>query len=103
MTEWTLPKPQFGYVGRMYQATVDAGLAPGSLNRENADTIIRKLIRTNWLNDNKDLHTLWSLGGDPWSNVIKAVKSYSSEVNKARRTYDASVRAAEKIAAKKSE
>jgi hypothetical protein len=93
-----LPKPQFAYVGRLYMAVVAEGLSPGSLNRENTDTVMRKLSKTVWLEENRDLHRLWSLGGDTWSDAIKAVKSYSSVVNQHRRD----IKAAERVAAKQS-
>ena len=80
-----LPKPQFPYIGRLYAAVVAEGLGPGSLNRENTDTVIRKLSKTNWATDNGDLIRLWALNGDNWGNTIKAVKSYSADVNQHKR------------------
>jgi hypothetical protein len=80
-----LPKPQFSFVGRLYAAVISEGLKPGNLNRENTDTVIRKLSKTPWLDANLDLHNLWILGGDNWGDAIKAVRSYSSDVNNHRR------------------
>jgi len=80
-----LPKPQFPYIGRFYEAIIKEGLRPGSLNKENADTVMRKLSRTTWLENNKDLHQLWLLGGDGWGDIIKSVKSYSTVVNQSKR------------------
>jgi hypothetical protein len=97
-----LPKPMFANIGRLYAAVVSQGIPPGSLNRENADTIMRKLVKTSWLEENRDLHQLWTLGGDNWGDTIKLVRSYSAEVNKFCREQKAKEKLATKSAPKES-
>ena len=80
-----LPKPVFPYIGRMYEAVVSQGFIPTSLNRENAERVIKILSRTTWSIENKDLIMLWTLGGDAWGELIKDVKLYSIVVNKSKR------------------
>ena len=84
-TDMDLPKPQFGYVGRLYAAVVAEGLSPTSLNRENTDTVLRKLCKTSWLAENRDIHKLWMLGGDDYGDMIKEVKKYGAVVNQHKR------------------
>jgi hypothetical protein len=80
-----LPKPTFPYIGRLYQAVVSEGLSAGSLNRENTDTVLRKLCKTTWLEENRDIYKIWMLGGDTWGDLIKDVKKYSAVVNQYKR------------------
>lgn len=80
-----LPKAQFTYIRRFYEAAISQGMSPGGLNQERADTLMRIMSKSSWLEDNTDLHRLWMLGGDGWTDTIKAVRSYSSDVNKAKR------------------
>ena len=80
-----LPKALFPSVGRFYQAVVAHGFSPMSLNRDQADTVVRILARTNWKNDNMDIYGLWNTGGDPWGQLIKDVKSYAKVVAKSKK------------------
>jgi hypothetical protein len=76
-----LPKPLFPQIGRLYDAVVAANINPGSLNRDQADTVVRILARTNWKNDNMDIYNMWNAGGDHWGQLIKDVKDYSKKVS----------------------
>lgn len=80
-----LPKPQFKEIGTLYEAAVRAGVAPGQLNRERADHLMRDLARTQWKEQHLKIYQLWSRGGDTWNQLIKDVKSYSGLVNQHRR------------------
>jgi hypothetical protein len=80
-----LPKAQFPYIRRFYEAAIAEGVSPGGLNQDRADTLMRNLCKTTWLEENQDLHRLWLLGGEGWTETIKALRSYSSEVNQAKR------------------
>ncbi len=106
----TLPKPVFPYIGRLYQAALDAGIHPGTLNRESADSLIRILQRSNWAKDNEDIINMWNRGGDVYGDLIKAVRAYHNQVNQAVRAEKAAERAqvkadaqAAKLAAKSAE
>ncbi len=106
----TLPKPVFPYIGRLYQAALDAGVNPGTLNRESADSLIRILQRSNWAKDNEDIINMWNRGGDVYGDLIKAVRAYHNQVNQAARAEKAAERAqakadaqAAKLAAKAAE
>ena len=81
-----LPKPQFSYVGRMYQAVIATGVSVGSLNQDRADTVVRTLSKTNWKNENLDLYSMWNTGGDNWRQLIKDVKEYSRTVSKNKKS-----------------
>ena len=70
----------FPQIGRLYEAVVAANISPGSLNRDQADTVVRILARTTWKNDNMDIYTMWNAGGDHWGQLIKDVKDYSRQV-----------------------
>jgi hypothetical protein len=89
----TLPKPVYPYIGRLYQAAVDAGISPGTLNRESADSLIRILQRSNWAKQNEDIISIWNRGGDAYGDLIKAVRAYSNTVNQAVRAEKAAERA----------
>lgn len=89
----TLPKPVYPYIGRLYQAAVDAGISPGTLNRESADSLIRILQRSNWAKENADIISIWNRGGDAYGDLIKAVRAYSNTVNQAVRAEKAAERA----------
>jgi hypothetical protein len=81
-----LPKAQFSYIRRFYESAISLGVSPGGLNQERADTLMRALAKTpSWLESNQDLHRLWMLGGDGWTDTIKALREYSSIVNKAKK------------------
>lgn len=92
----TLPKPLYPYIGRMYAAAVEAGINPGTLNRENADSLIRILQRGNWAKDNADIINMRHRGGDVYGDLIKEVRAYSLMVNRAARAEKAAARAQEK-------
>lgn len=92
----TLPKPQFPYIGRLYSAAVEAGVPPGSLNRESADSLIRILQRGNWAKDNQDIINMWARGGDVYGDLIKAVRAYSNTVNQVVRAEKATAKAQQK-------
>lgn len=95
----TLPKPVFPYIGRMYAAVVEAGINPLTLNRENADTLIRVLQRTNWALENADIINMRHRGGDSYGDMIKEVRAYHVLVNQVSRAERAAARAQEKAAA----
>lgn len=95
----TLPKPLFPYIGRLYVAAVEAGINPSTLNRENADSLIRVLQRSNWAQHNADIITMWNRGGDAYGDMIKAVRAYSTQVNQARRAEKAAEKVQQKAAA----
>lgn len=80
-----LPKPQFKEIGALYEAAVRADVAPGQLNRERADHLMRDLARTTWKDQHPAIYRQWSAGGDTWNQLIKDVKSYSGQVNQHRR------------------
>ena len=92
----TLPKPVFAYIGRLYSAAVEAGINPGTLNRESADSLIRILQRSNWAKDNEDIINMWNRGGDVYGDLIKAVRAYSNTVNQAVRAEKAAAKAQQK-------
>jgi hypothetical protein len=92
----TLPKPMYPYIGRMYSAAVEAGINPGTLNRENADSLIRVLQRTNWALENADIINMRHRGGDVYGDLIKEVRAYSATVNQAARAEKAAMRAQQK-------
>jgi len=77
-----LPKPMFSYIGRLYDAILSQDFNPSNVNMENVEGVIKKLSRTAWLNDNQDVYKIWVLGGDGFSDAVKAVRSYSAVVNK---------------------
>jgi len=89
----TLPKPQYPYIGRLYAAAVEAGVSPGTLNRESADSLIRILQRGNWAKENADIINIWNRGGDAYGDLIKAVRAYHNQVNQAVRAEKAVERA----------
>ena len=89
----TLPKPVFPYIGRLYQAALDAGISPGTLNRESADSLIRILQRGNWAKQNEDIISIWNRGGDAYGDLIKSVRAYHNQVNQAVRAEKAAERA----------
>jgi hypothetical protein len=89
----TLPKPVYPYIGRLYQAAVDAGISPGTLNRESADSLICILQRGNWAKQNEDIISIWNRGGDAYGDLIKAVRAYHNQVNQAVRAEKAAERA----------
>jgi hypothetical protein len=89
----TLPKPVYPYIGRLYQAAVNAGVSPGTLNRESADSLIRILQRGNWAKDNEDIINMWNRGGDTYGDMIKAVRVYALQVNQAARAEKSAQRA----------
>lgn len=96
----TLPNPQFPYIGRLYSAAVEAGVSPGTLNRESADSLIRILMRGNWAKDNGDIINIWNRGGDTYGDMIKAVRAYSIAVNQAARAEKTALNAQAKLDAK---
>ena len=81
-------------------AAVEAGINPGTLNRENADSLIRILQRGKWAQENQDIIQMWNRGGDVFGDMIKAVRAYHSQVNQAARAQKAAERAQEKALAK---
>lgn len=95
----TLPKPLYPYIGRLYAATVEAGISPATLNRESADSLIRILQRGNWAKDNADIINIWNRGGDVYGDLIKAVRAYHNQVNQAERAEKAAARFQAKAAA----
>lgn len=92
----TLPKPQYAYIGRLYAAAVEAGVSPGTLNRESADSLIRILQRGNWAKENADIINIWNRGGDAYGDLIKAVRAYHNQVNQAARVEKAAEKAQQK-------
>lgn len=84
-TKTDRPRAQFSNVGRMYEAVIEAGMSVGSLNMDRADTVVRDAAKTRWINDNQDIYRIWAAGGEPWSQLIKDVKSYSKDVSLSRR------------------
>lgn len=75
-----LPKAQFKYIGNTYTGAVALGMDTGNLSRDRADTLMRALCKTAWVEDNATAYRLWTLGGDPWAQFVKDLAEYTRKV-----------------------
>ncbi|CAB4123053.1 hypothetical protein UFOVP29_212 [uncultured Caudovirales phage] len=74
------PKAQFKYIGNTYTGAAALGVDTGNLTRDRADSLIRDLCKTAWLEDNATAYRLWVLGGDPWAQFVKDLVDYTRTV-----------------------
>ena len=72
-----IPKAQFRYIGNTYAGAVSLGVDTGNLTRDRADSLMRDLCKTAWLEDNATAHRLWMLGGDSWAQFVKDLVDYT--------------------------
>jgi len=74
------PKAQFNYIGNAYAGAAALGIDTGNLTKDRADSLMRVLCKTTWLEDNPTAYRLWVLGGDPWGQFVKDLVDYTRTV-----------------------
>jgi len=92
----TLVRPPFPQTGRFYMASVAAGFNPATLTRDTADSVVRHMTKAPNASINTDIHYLWKINGDGWSELIKDVKNYTTKVNKFLRDHAKAEKARER-------
>jgi hypothetical protein len=75
------PKAMFKQTKVLHDAIVDHGTDPTSVSLDRADTVMRAMNKTPvWKEQHNDILGTWIRGGDPWMDMIKAVRAYGRQV-----------------------